>query len=274
MAELLLLRPNVVIAGIIRSFSGPIEVTPDGHWTLLATGAPISEAGGLAPLQVVRAQRDAIRARIEQQAEGLLGPDTGAQSFERMIGALICAPSTHPESRISLDVDDHQRWLKILGLDELAGLAAMAHTGANLDEQTMQVIAGELFDGQLWHDGERFLFELAPSRFQLCLLAEDGRVERVLALAEGENIVGRRRLARPNELRITLDGDDLISSDHARIVVGDDDCATLRDTSKNGTWVALPGEPEQRVHSTERTIGPGALLRMGVTRMRLERAGD
>jgi hypothetical protein len=262
-----------VIVGAIRAFPGPIEVTPDGHWTLLATGAPIREEHGLAPLQVVRAQRDAVRDRLDQGAVRLLGPESGTQPFQRTIGALICAPATHPESRISLDVDDHQRWLKILGLDELAGLAAMAHTGAQLDEQAMREIAGELFDGQLWHDGARFLFELAPSRFQLRLLAEDGQAERVLPLAEGENVIGRRRATQAHELRVTLSGDDLISSDHAWIIAGDDDRVVLRDTSKNGTLVALPGQPEQRVHGVEYTIGPGALLRMGMTRMRLERYG-
>ena len=273
-AELLLLCPNAVIVGAIRAFPGPIEVTPDGYWTLLATGAPIREGQGLAPLQVVRAQRDAVRDRLDQEAVRLLGPAAGTQPFERTIGALICAPATHPESRISLDVDDHQRWLKILGLDELAGLAAMAHTGTRLDEQAMREITGELFDGRLWHDGARFLFELAPGRFQLRLLAEDGQAESVLPLAEGENVIGRRRATQAHELRVTLGGDDLVSSDHAWIIVGDDDRVILRDTSKNGTLVALPGEPEERVHGVERTIGPGALLRMGMTRMRLERVDD
>jgi hypothetical protein len=44
----------------------------------------------------------------------------------------------------------------------------------------------------------------------------------------------------------------------------------LRDTSKNGTWVTPPGAAEQRVRG-EQAIGPGTLVRMGVTRMRLER---
>jgi hypothetical protein len=273
-AELLLLCPNAVIVGAIRSFAGPIEITPDGHWILLATGAPIREQHKLTPLQVVRTQRDSVRDRLGLAAASLLGPDAQARPFERTIGALICAPTLHPESRISLDVSDHRQWLKILGLDELAGLAAMAHTGVQLDELTMRAIVGELFGGRLWHDGERFLFELAPSRFQLRLLAENGQTERIVPLAEGENTIGRRRAAQAHELRVTLGGDDLVSSDHARLVCGEDDHVILRDTSKNGTWVALPGEPEQRVHGVERTIGPGALLRMGMTRMRLERAGD
>jgi len=272
--DLLLLRPNSVIVGAIRTFPGPIEVTPDGRWTLLATGAPIREARGLTPLQLIGAQRDAVRDRLDQEAAGLLGPQAGTRPFERTIGALICAPTAHPESRISLDVDDHRHWLKVLGLDELAGLAAMARTGVWLDEEPMHTIAGELFGGQLWHDGQRLLFELAPGRFQLRLLTEDGQAERVLPLAEGENVVGRRRVAQANEPRVRLDGDDLISSDHARIICGDDDQVILRDTSKNGTWVAQPGEPEEGVHSMEYTIGPGTLLRMGMTRMRLERGDD
>jgi FHA domain len=272
--DLLLLRPNAVIVGAIRAFPGPIEVTPEGRWVLLATGAPIREGRGLTPLQLVGAQRDAVRDRLDQEAAHLLGPGGGGRPFERTIGALICVPTAHPESRISLDVDDHRRWLKVLGLDELAGLAAMARTGVWLDEESMRVIAGDLFGGRLWHDGQRLLFELAPGRFQLCLLTEDGQAERILPLAEGENVVGRRRVAQAHEPRVRLDGDDLVSSDHARIICGDDDHVILRDTSKNGTWVAQPGEPEERVHSAEYTIGSGALLRMGMTRMRLERIDD
>lgn len=272
--ELLLLRPNVAIVGAIRAFPGPIEVTPDGRWTLLATGAPIREGRGLAPLQVVRAQRDMVRDRLDRVAARLLGPEADAQPFQRTIGALICAPTAHAESRISLDVDDHRQLLKVLGMDELAGLVAMAHSGARLDEEIMRVIVGELFGGRLWHDGARFLFELAPGRFQLRRLAEDGRAESVLPLAEGETVIGRRRVAQAHELRITLADDDLVSSDHVRLLCGDDDAVALRDTSKNGTWVALPGELEQRIHKAEITIEPGALLRLGMTRMRLERAEE
>jgi hypothetical protein len=268
--ELLLLHPNAAIVGAIRAFPGPIEVTPDGRWTLLATGAPIREGRGLAPLQVVRAQRDRVRDRLGHAAARLLGPEAGAQPFQRTIGALICAPTAHAESRISLDVDDHRQLLKVLGMDELAGLVAMAHSGTRLDEEVMRVIVGELFGGRLWHDGTRFLFELAPGHFQLRQLAEDGRAESVLPLAEGETVIGRRRVAQAHEPRITLADDDLISSDHVRLIC-DDDRVTLRDTSKNGTWVARPGEPEQRIHKAETTIEPGALLRLGMTQMRLER---
>ena len=101
----------------------------------------------------------------------------------------------------------------------------------------MRRIVGELFAGRLWHDGERLLFELAPGRFQLRLLPEGDRAEAVLPLIEGENVVGRRKTPRRYERRVTLSGDDLVSSDHARIVCGDDDRVALRDTSKNGTWI-------------------------------------
>src|SRR5690242_14024995 len=113
--ELLLLRPNAAIVAAIREYPGPIEVTPDGHWTNLTNGAAIREERGQTPLRLVRAQRDAVRERLRQQAAATLGLPDGAQPFERMVGALICAPTTHPESRISLDVDDHRQWLKILG---------------------------------------------------------------------------------------------------------------------------------------------------------------
>ncbi len=133
-------------------------------------------------------------------------------------------------------------------MDELAGLLAMAHIGTQLDEAAMRAIVGELFDGQLWHDGSRFLFELAPGRFQLRRLAEDGQAESILPLMEGETTIGRRRVAQAQEARITLADDDLISSDHVRLLCGDGDQVILRDTSKNGTWVARPGEPEQHIH--------------------------
>jgi FHA domain len=276
--ELLLLRTNAAIVGAIRTYPGPIEVTPDGRWTDLTTGAAIRDERGRTPLQVVRAQRDAVRARLDQDAEPLLNPTVGAgaeaQSFARMVGALICSPATHPESRISLDVDDHRQQLKILGLDELAGLAAMIHTGPRLSEEAMRRIIGDLFDGRPWHDGERLLFELAPGRFQLRMFAEGDRAESVVPLMEGENIAGRRRSVQRHERRITLSGDDLISSDHARLFCGDGDRVTLRDTSKNGTWVTLPGGAEERLHDAERAIAPGAVLRMGMTRLRLERIGE
>jgi hypothetical protein len=276
--EVLLLRPNAAIVAAIRAYSGPIEVTPDGRWTDMTTGSPIRDERGRSPLQVVQAQRDAVQARLDRDAGPLLdsmaGSEAEARSFARVVGALICAPATHPESRISLDVDDHRQQLKILGLDELAGLAAMLRTGAQLSEAAMRRIAGDLFDGRLWHDGERLLFELAPGRFQLRVLGDGDRPEVIVPLMEGENIAGRRRSAQRYERRITLNGDDLISSDHARLSCGDGDHVTLRDTSKNGTWVTLPGGAEERLHGAERAITLGAVLRMGLTRMRLERIGE
>jgi FHA domain-containing protein len=268
--ELLLLRPNAAIVGAIRSYQGPIDVTPAGPWMQRDTGAPIVEAQGRTPLQVVRDQRDAVRARLNHEAAGLLGVPADAQPFERTVGALICAPQMHPESHISLDVGEHRQWLKILGLDELPGLAAMIRIGTQLAEETIRQIVSEVFGGRLWHDGERLLFELAPGRFQLRLLAEGDRAEEVLPLIVGENVIGRRRQASGHEHRLTLTGDDLISSDHALLICQDNDRVTLRDTSKNGTWIASAGGPEEHLHGAERTIGPGTLLRMGVTRMRLE----
>jgi hypothetical protein len=276
--ELLLLRPSAVLVGVVRAYPGPIEVTPEGRWTDLTTGSPIRDARGRTPLQLIRAQRDAVRARLEEQSARLLdataGSEAGAPSFARIVGALICAPATHPESQISLDIDDHRQQLKVLGLDELAGLAAMLRTGVCLSEAAMRLIAGDLLGGRLWLDGERPLFELAPGRFQLRLLGDDSRPETVMPLIEGENIAGRRRSSQRYERRITLSGDDLISSDHARLLCGDSDPIIVRDTSKNGTWVTPPGGTEERLHGAQRAITPGTLLRMGVTRMRLEWSGE
>jgi hypothetical protein len=273
LVDLLLLRPNAAIVAVLRTNPDPIVVTPDGHWSDAITGATIRDQRGWSPLQVARAQRDIVRDRLHQHTAALLGLPAGAQPFERMVGALICDPTTHPASRISLDVDDHRQWLKVLGLDELAGLAAMLRIGTQLSEEVMRRIVGELFGGRLWHDGERLLFELALGRFQLRVLAADDGQEAILPLIEGENVVGRRRTARRNERRVTLSGDDLISSDHAQIICDDDNQVTLRDTSKNGTWLTLPDGAEERLHGEARAIEPGALLRMGVTRMLLERVG-
>jgi len=276
--ELLLLRPHAAIVAAIRAYPGPIEVTPDGHWTDLTTGAAIRDERGRSPLQSVRAQRDAVRARLDQHAGSLLDPAAGsaveAPSFARMVGALICAPDTHPESHISLDVEDHRQQLKILGLDELAGLAAMIRAGMQLSEGAMRWIVAELFEGQQWHDGERFLFELAPGRFQLRVLGDGDRPEVVVPLMEGDNIAGRRRSAQRYERRIILTGDDLISSDHARLSCADGDLVILSDTSKNGTWVTPPGGTEEWLHSAERAIALGTVLRMGMTQMRLERISE
>jgi hypothetical protein len=287
--ELLLLRPNAAIVALVRSYSGPIEVTPDGRWTDLASGAALRDGLGRTPLQVVRAQRDAVRACLQRSAATLLEPalDTGPalvrgamelpsavdRPFERTVGAFICAPATHPESRISLDVDDHRQWLKILGLDELAGLAAMLRSGARLSETALHTIAAELFGGRLWHDGEKLLFELVPGRFQLRLLGEGPPEAAILPLIEGENVIGRRKSTRHHEHRVTLSGDDLVSSDHARLVCGDEQI-TLRDISKNGTYLLQPDGSEEPLRGADRILVPGALLRMGVTRLRLERAGD
>jgi hypothetical protein len=276
--ELLLLRPNAALVGAVRSYPGPIEITPDGRWTNLTTGAAIRDEHGRTPLQLVRAQRDAVRARLDQDAGPLMNSTAGAEvdgpPFARMVGALISAPTTHAESRISLDVDDHRQQLKILGLDELAGLVAMIRIGVRLSEEAIRRIMGDLFGGRLWHDGDRLLFELVPGRFQLRLLAENSRPEVIVPLMEGENVAGRRRSAQRHERRITLSGDDLISSDHARLFCGDGDGVVLRDTSKNGTWVTLPGGTEERLHGVERALVAGAMLRMGLTRMRLERSGE
>jgi hypothetical protein len=272
--DLLLVCPHSVIVGAIRAYDGPIEVLPGKGWTLGATGEPIHEPDGRTPLHLVQAQRDAVRERLNGEAPRLLGAPLDAQPFDRIIGAVICAPRMHPDSRISLDVDEHRQLLKVLGLDELPGLAAMSRTNLQLAEEQMQAIVGDIFAGRRWHDGARFLFELAPPRLRLRLLdAAPGR-EMVLPLLEGETVIGRRRMPLGRERRLTLSGDDLISSDHARIFCDDEDRVVLRDTSKNGTWIAMPGAPEEHVRGEERVIAPGTLLRMGMTRMRLEKIAD
>jgi hypothetical protein len=268
--DLLLLRPNAVIVGAIRSYGGPIETLPGGQWRQRETGEPLHEQRDRTPIQHVRLQRDAVRARLAAAAPQLLGVDEQARPFERVIGALIIAPATHAESRVSLEIGDHRQQLKVLGLDELTALASMVRLGTQLPEPALRAIATEILGGRLWHDGTRFAFDLAAPRFQMRVLGDDARPEKLLTLIEGENVLGRRRSSQQHEHRLSLSGDELISGDHALIVCGDDDWVTLRDTSKNGTWITPPGGTEERVRG-ERTIFPGTLLRMGLTRARLER---
>lgn len=267
--ELLLLRPHAVIVGAIRAYRGPIEALPGAPWIDRGAHEPITEQDGMSPLAYVRTQRDVVRERLNAEAARLLDASPDAHPFERTIGALICAPALHPDSRVSLDIDDHRQWLKVLGLDELPGLAAMVRTVARLPDQAMRAIIVELFGGRLWRDDTRFLYELAPSRFQLRLLGAEKRKEGILALIEGENVVGRRKNAQHYEYRLTITGDDLISSDHARIICEDDGRVVLRDTSKNGTWVVTPDGQEERVRG-ERVIAPHTMLRLGMTHVALE----
>jgi hypothetical protein len=269
-ADLLLLQPGAAIVGAVRSYAGPIVAQPGGRWAMRDSGAPLAEAGGTTPIQFVDAQRNAVRDRLDDAAPALLGTLPEAQPFARMVGALICTPITHPDSHISLTISDHRRQLKVLGLDELPAVAGMLRLGTQLAPEAMHTIVTELFGGRLWHDGARFLFELAAPRFQLRVLASGTRSAKVLQLMEGENLIGRRRAPQQHERRLTLGGDELISADHAIFTVGDGEQVLVRDTSKNGTWVAAAGGAEERVRR-ERSISPGDELRLGITRLRLER---
>jgi hypothetical protein len=268
--DMLLLRPNAAIVGAVRAYHGPIESLPGGLWRRRDTGEPLREERDRTPIQHVKLQRDAVRAQLDAAVPRLLSAPPDAHLFDRMVGALIIAPSTHAESRVSLEIGDHRQQIKLLGLDELPALAGMLRLGALLPEPAIRSIASELFGGRLWHDGVRFLFDLAAPRFQLRLLGDGARPEKLLPLIEGENLLGRRRSVQHYEHRLTLSGDELISADHALITCGDDDWAALRDISKNGTWITPPDGIEERVRG-ERTIFPGTLLRMGLTWARLER---
>jgi hypothetical protein len=265
MVDLLLLRPASIIVGMVRAYPGPLEAAPGGPWRERISGAAVVEPGGMSPLELVRAQRDVVLARLQAP-----GASWALPASARAVGALICLPATHPDSRISLDVDDHRHGIKVLGLDELAATAAMVQSGVSLSEQAMRALVAELFGGRLWFEGLRPLFELVPARFQLRLLSGQ-RAGEALPLAEGETLLGRRRTPRRFERRITIVDDDLISSDHALLRYGDEDRVLLRDSSKNGTWVAAQEGQEQHLRGAECVLPPGAVLRAGVTRMRLER---
>jgi hypothetical protein len=265
--DLLVARPNTLIIGALRSFDGPLTAELDGRW--IDTHGRSLHRDGQSPLAAVGNQRDTLRARL---VESLPPGIPAAQVITRMIAALICIPTLHPESQIAIDIEDHRALRKVLGLDELAGLAAMTSTATRISEHALHALIAEHLGGQLWHDGTRLLFELAPPPYRLRLIGDEPGQRPVLPLIEGENLIGRRRTARPHEHRLTIAGDDRISSDHAAIICTDDQRVILRDTSKNGTWFTLPNGPEAFLGNTERPIIPGTIIRMGETRMQLEAA--
>ncbi|HEU5087283.1 MAG TPA: FHA domain-containing protein [Roseiflexaceae bacterium] len=265
-ASFVLARPQSLIVANMRAWPQPLGVRSAEPWIDLQTGSLLAESGGRSPFEHIAALRDAVR---EHLLLGMAENSPEARVVARAIAAVVCAPTLHPESQIQLDVDDHRNRLKVLGLDELAGLASMAGAGVHLSESVLHTILADMLGGRLWHDGNRLLFELAEPRFELVLLDDAGAVRATMTLLEGENVIGRRRTTRPHEYRITITSDDMISSDHALITCHHDDVVTLRDVSKNGTWVTLPGAAEVYLHEDEMTIRPGTRLRLGVTTMTL-----
>ena len=264
-ADVLVLRPHTALVGIIQDVDGPIMTDAAGQWLNASRDEALCGPEGEPLLACIKQLRERVVAGLETAT---------AQSFARTIGALIVAPTTHPESQIVLDIDDHRQQIKVLGLDELPTLAAMAQTGINLDNAMLPNLMADVFGAQLWHDGERLLFEISRSVLQLRVLDYGGATQHTWPLLEGANFVGRRQTPHRYEYRVALSGDDLMSNDHALIVVADDGRIVVRDTSTNGTWIAMSGEPERRLHRAERPIVPGTIMRMGATRMVLERAGE
>ncbi len=262
-ADVLVLRPHAALVGVIKDVEGPIMTDDAGQWLNAIRDEALRGTGGEPLLAYIKQLREAVMARLEEAT---------AQSFIRTIGALVVAPTTHPELQIVLDIDDHRQHIKVLGLDELPTLAAMAQTGINLDSAALPNLMADVFDAQLWHDGERLLFEISRSALQLRVLGHSDATQGTWSLLEGANFVGRRQTPHRYEYRVVLSGDDLMSNDHALIVVADDGRIVVRDTSTNGTWIATPGEPERRLHRAERPIVPGTIMRMGATRMILEQA--
>jgi hypothetical protein len=261
--DLLLLRPHAVIVASLMRPAGPIDASAGQPWRERDTGAALLGPAGLAPLDRARLHRDAVAARLRDAGLALA-------ATSRVVGAVVCAPAIPSSSQISLDVDDHRSGLKVLGLDELAGVAAMVQSGVQLYEDQMRAVAVDLFGGRLWLDGGRSVLELAEPRFGLRTLAGE-RAGDLVSLHEGETVLGRRRVPRSHERRFVISGDDLVSNDHAVLEYGDEDAIVLRDTSKNGTWLASPGEPELHVRGAACRVAHGTVLRLGMTRLRVER---
>lgn len=260
--DMLLLRDGLALAGSFHEGDEPVDVQADGQWVRRESRARLRGPRGETPLEALRRARDLARAALEP-----LLPEQIARPPWRMVGALIFAPATPPDSQIALDVDDHRQQLKVLGLDELPALAALLRNGPALDETALRVAMRGL-GGRLWHDGARLLFELAYAPLRLRLLDTSGQP--TMALIEGANMIGRRAAPLRYEYRLSIPGDDLMSNDHAVLVCTLDGRSVLRDTSTNGTWITPPGAAEERVHRTDREVRPGTLLRMGMTQLMLE----
>ncbi len=257
--DLLLLRPAATLVLALRALPDPIETAHDGSWRS-RSGDLIVEAGGRTPLDHIRLQRDAVRARLA--AYGAAG--------DPVIGAIAMMPEIHPESQVTLDIDDHRDGLKLLSLEELPGLAAMTRGKLRRPVELLHEIAGELFGGQLWCDGGQLRFALGPARHMAAISGPGG--ELLVALDEGETLIGRRKSARRHEHRVVVAGDDLISSDHARLICTGEDAIAVQDISRNGTWVALPDGQEYLLRGETRSVEPGTTLRMGATRVTIRLA--
>lgn len=269
--DLLVLRATAVIVGALRTYAGPIDAPPGGVWRDRASGQPILEDDGAHPLHRLRQQRDAVQTSLNAAAARLGIATADPHPFKHVIGLIIGVPALPADSRISLDVDDHRDHLKVCSFDELPGVAAMSHSGVALSDEAIRAIAMHLFGGRLWFDNNRFLFELAPPRFQLSIHAP-GSASSSVPLYEGETIVGRRKSPKEYERRIPICNDELVSSDHLHIICGDEpNSIVIRDASKNGTWVTPPDGPAEHLRNTERIIPAGTRLRLGMTDIILER---
>lgn len=268
--DLIMIRATAVIVGALRTWTGPIDAPPGGVWRDRASGRPVLEADGSHPLHHIRAQRDAVQMSLNAAALRLGLDPADPRPFRRVIGAIVGVPVIPADSRISLDIDDHCDHLKVCGLEELPGVAALAHSGVVLSPENIHTIIADLFGCRLWYDEGRLLFELAPPRFQLRITAP-GRAPVTVPLYEGETVVGRRQSAQGTERRVTLYDDELVSSDHLHVVCRDDPaCVTIHDTSKNGVWITLPDGPIEHIRRARRMIPVGTRLRLGMTDIVLE----
>lgn len=245
--DLVLLRPRSVLVGMLKEVDTPLDIRRDHPW--------LAEA---------RAARAAVLQLLEQSAT------FSPAQFGTPIAAVIVVPAVHAESQIVLDVEDHRQRVKVLGLNELAPLAAMLQAGAQLDQAAMEQI-GEQLGGRLWHNGERLQFELGLVPYELRVLSNGGQR---YPLIEGANILGRRTTPLQYEYRLAFSGDDSISADHAILICAPDGRVVLRDTSTNGSYIRAMDGGEERLHRSERALSPGTILRIGETLLRLEQKSE
>jgi hypothetical protein len=265
--DLLLITPQAALVGLLLPGTSPIDMLNDGRWVVRATNEELRNTTGEAPIEQVRRRREAVVRFFSEL------PDLASEALlPRLTAALIFVPAAHRDSRIRLDIEEHRQQIKLVGLDEVAALMSMLQSNSRLPETLLDELATKHGAARLWHTGQQTVFEPADAGWRVQVLPSQFAENRRLTLLLGDNIIGRRRTPREQEYRLLPAHDDLMSNDHAVITCLDEQQIWLRDTSTNGTLVTPPNGPEFRLHRGERQLLAGTILKMGETRMALERA--
>lgn len=267
LVDLILFTSYVVIVGLILPGHQPVDLI-DQRWIVRHEGRELVDAQGHTPLEQIRQRR----LEVDQQLKRLpltLPVNREETPLGRMVAALIFTPTAHRESQIALDVPDHRDLIKLVGFDELAPLAHMVRIGQRLSPEQL-VSCAEGLGGTCWGQDQTLQQDPAVAPLQLRVVAGPATHEQYFPLLYGETVIGRRRTPREREYRLTLGGDELMSSDHAILTYHDDGHIVLRDTSTNGSYIVNMDGRDERIRHTERHVTPGTMLRLGATRIVLE----